>query len=86
MRMMVMKMEDMDSERAREYMEETDINRKMIIDYFNGIKADNDLYHAQFNTSLLNEEENQFMQVLDRHHWANCFTVEDADDEPSDDS
>jgi cytidylate kinase len=53
----VMKMEEMISEEARDYMEEADVNRKLLIDYFNGIKAGSDLFHAHFNCSLLSEEE-----------------------------
>lgn len=52
----VMKMENMNSERARDYMEETDINRKMLIDYYNGIKADNDLFDVQYNCSKMDED------------------------------
>lgn len=52
----VMKQENMSRERAREYMDETDVNRQMLIDYYNGIKANDDLFHAQFNCALLDRE------------------------------
>lgn len=53
----VMRMEGMNSEEARDYMDETDINRKMLIDYYNGLKAGSDLFHAHFNCSILSEDE-----------------------------
>ena len=54
---LVEKKEGMSSEKARAYMDETDVNRKMLIDYFNGIKVGSEIYHAQFNCALLSEEE-----------------------------
>lgn len=53
----VMHMEEMSEGEAYEYMEETDINRRLLIDYFYGFKAGNDLFHAQFNCALLSEDE-----------------------------
>jgi len=53
----VEKRKKMNTEQAKEFIEETDVNRKMLIDYFNGKKATDDLFHAEFNCSLLNEEE-----------------------------
>ncbi len=53
----VEKKEGFSSERAREYMDETDVNRKLLIDYYNGIKAGDDLFHAQYNCSLMKEDE-----------------------------
>ena len=53
----VMKNEKMNSEEAREYMEETDVNRKMLIDYFNGVRAGDDLFDITFNTDNMDEEE-----------------------------
>ncbi|MEQ8323230.1 MAG: cytidylate kinase-like family protein [Vicingaceae bacterium] len=49
--------EGMSAEKAREYMEETDVNRKMLIDYFNGIKVEDELFHAQFNCAILSDDE-----------------------------
>ena len=49
--------EKMSAEKAREYLDETDVNRKMLIDYFNGVKASDDLFHAEYNCSLMSENE-----------------------------
>lgn len=53
----VMRMEKMKSDAAKEYMDETDLNRKMLIDYFYGFKAGDDLFHAHFNCALMTEGE-----------------------------
>ena len=53
----VMKLEGMNFEKAHDYLKETDVNRKMIIDYFNGLKVGNDLFHAQFNCQTMSEDE-----------------------------
>lgn len=53
----VMKQEKMSFEKALDYTEETDVNRKMLIDYFNGLKANNNLFHAQFNCLSMSEDE-----------------------------
>jgi len=53
----VMKKEKLSGEKAREYMDETDVNRKLLIDYFNGIKTENDLFHAQFNCSIMSQDD-----------------------------
>lgn len=53
----VMDKEKMDSEKAREYIDETDNNRKLLIDYFNGFRADNDLYDVMYNCANMSENE-----------------------------
>lgn len=53
----VMKRENMNEHDAREYLEETDENRQMLIDYYHGLKVHgNELIDASFNTSLLSHE------------------------------
>ncbi|HAW53075.1 MAG TPA: hypothetical protein DCX54_12215 [Flavobacteriales bacterium] len=53
----VEKHENMSPEKAREFMEESDINRTLLIDYFFGFKASDDLFHAQFNCSTMDDDE-----------------------------
>lgn len=53
----VIRHEGMKAEEAREYMRETDINRQMLIDYFNEFKAHDDLFHVQFNCAKMSKDE-----------------------------
>lgn len=53
----VMEKEGMNSEEAREYMEETDVNRRLLIDYYNGVRAGNDLFDVTYNCDQMSEEE-----------------------------
>jgi len=53
----IMKKRDLSFERALTYVEEADVNRKLLIDYFNGLKANNDLFQAQFNCQSMSEDE-----------------------------
>lgn len=53
----VEKRENMNTEKAREFMDESDVNRVLLIDYFNGLKANDDIFNAQFNCALLGEDE-----------------------------
>ncbi len=53
----VMKRENMKEHEAQEYMDETDENRKMLIDYYHGLKVHgNELFDASFNTSTLSQD------------------------------
>jgi cytidylate kinase len=53
----VEKREHMGTEKAKVFMDESDINRKLLIDYYNGVKAGDDLFHAEFNCAILDEDE-----------------------------
>ena len=53
----VMKRENMNEHDAREYIDETDENRKLLIDYYHGLKVHgNELFDASFNTSTLTQD------------------------------
>jgi len=53
----VEKRENLNTEKAMELMDESDVNRKLLIDYFNGFKAGDELFHAEFNCSIMDEDE-----------------------------